>query len=261
MKLFNIFKKNKGAKRYAIIDIGDKDFEQQVVRRSYKQPVMVDFWAAWCGPCRQLGPALEKVAEDPNSEFILAKLNTEHNKRTAAKYNIRSIPAVKLFRNGQVVAEFTGARPEALIRRFVDKATSASPPTIHQKLPLDKRVYQAEQHLKKGRGFEAFILLEGIAEDENGRAIKLLPLAKFLFDVETRDALTGLDELDDLYLDTKTALRKRKPAEALNHLFAALDIGEDMDRPLITGVIESIFTLLGEKSKITQQYQPQLIKS
>jgi thioredoxin len=261
MKLFNIFKNNKGAKRYAIIDIGDKEFEQQVIRRSYKTPVMVDFWAAWCMPCRQLGPVLEKVAEDPNSQFILAKLNTEDNKHTAAKYNIRSIPAVKLFRNGQVVAEFTGVRPEPLVRRFIDKATSGSAPSSHQTIVLEKRVQQAVQHLKKGRGFEAFVLLDNLPEEENGRSASLFPLAKFLFDLEMGDGLTGITELDDHYLDAQTALRKRKPADALTHLFSALHVGEKIDRPVTISVIEALFTLLGENHKITQTYRPQLTQA
>ena len=113
MKLFGFLKKQRTPKRMAIIDVDDRCFESQVIRRSYKSTVVVDYWAAWCVPCRQLGPILERVAEDPQSDFILAKLNTEHNKKTATRYNIRSIPAVKAFRNGQVVHEFSGALPES----------------------------------------------------------------------------------------------------------------------------------------------------
>lgn len=264
MKLLNIFKKTKGAKRYAIIDIGDHDFEQQVVRRSYKSPVIVDFWASWCGPCRQLGPVLEKIAEDPSSEFILAKLNTEHNQRTAAKYNIRSIPAVKMFRNGQVVGEFTGALPETLVRRFINKSTDGpapSPPNLNQLTP-DQRLYQARQHLKKGRGFEAFILLDRFPEGVGAEtAVSLLPLARFLFDMENGDALTGVEQLDNEYRRATRALQKRKPGAALEYLTIALDAGEAIDRPYTTGVIQSILALLGEKHKLTQQFHSKLAAS
>jgi putative thioredoxin len=258
MKLFSFFKKDKAARRAAIIDVSDANFEQQVIRRSYKSPVLVDFWAAWCMPCRQLGPVLEKLAEDPDGQFILAKLDTEQNRRTAAKYGIQSIPNVKMFRNGQMVDEFTGALPGVLVRRFIVKNTETPPPPplIQGSGTPAQRLKQADQHLKKGRGFEAFILLNDFPEsDEAQQANRLLPLARFLFDMEDGDGLTGVEALDTAYQTATEALRKRKPAAALDHLLMALEAGEEMDRPYTLEVIDSLFALLGENHQITKQYR------
>jgi putative thioredoxin len=250
-------KKNKSLKRAAIFDASDENFKQLVLQRSYKTTVVVDFWAAWCGPCRMLGPVLERIAEEPDGQFVLAKLNTEYNQRTAAQYQIRSIPAVKAFRNGQMVNEFTGALPEPLVRRFIDKVTSGPPPQPAIKASPNpaKRLKQAEQHLKKGRGFEAFVLLKDFPSGpEAERAEKLLPLAKFMVDIEDGDGLTGLDKLDDHYLAASGALHQRNPAKAFEHLDAALDGGESMDDGYTNEIIASLLDLLGENHQVVQQY-------
>jgi len=262
MKLFSFLKKDKDPERtWAVIDVSDKDFKQQVIRRSYKTPVMVDFWAAWCGPCRQLGPVLEDMAVDPQSEFILAKLDTEHNQRVAGKFQIRSIPAVKLFRNGQVVGEFTGARPAVLVKRFVQKTLDQDPPSprISGSSDPTQRLEQAKQHLRKGRGFEAYVLLANFPPGtEEETAAQLLPLARFLFDMEDGDALTGLEDLDKQYETATTALKKHNYGNALDALFSALDLGEDLDHVYITAVIEGILALLGKDNQLTQKYQKRL---
>ena len=261
MGLFSFLKKEKTQKRAAIIDVDDADFKKYVIRRSYKTAVLVDFWAAWCGPCRQLGPVLEKIAEEPDQTFILAKLNTEHNPRAAASYSIRSIPAVKAFRNGQVVNEFTGALPETLVRRFIDKVSSEPPPapTLALNANPAKRLKQGQAHLRRGRGFEAYVTLNDFPESpQSEMAQDLLPLADFLFDVEDEHILTGVAELDQEYLATAKAMKRGKPAVALDHLFTALEAGETMDEPYTTEIIEATFTLLGDSSKVTQEYRARL---
>lgn len=247
MGILGFLKKNKSQKRLAIIDVTDSNFKQQVVRRSYKSLVLVDYWAAWCGPCRHLGPILEKIAEDPESNFILAKLNTEYNPKTANQYQIRSIPNVKAFRNGQVINEFSGAIPESLVRRFIQKCQSTQPPTpqISRSDDPARRLRQAEQHLKKGRGFEAFVMLNDFPESpESPRAGDLLPLARFLFDMDDGDGLTGIEELDEQYLAAANALKRNKPEIALNRLDDALEAGEEIDESYTKKVIDSLKLML-----------------
>src|SRR5215212_5578187 len=103
-----------------IRDVTEATFEQDVIQRSHEVPVLVDFWAAWCGPCRQLTPALESAVREREPEVDLAKLDTDANQRIAAAFRIQGIPAVKAFRDGRVVDEFVGAQPPAQVARFLD---------------------------------------------------------------------------------------------------------------------------------------------
>src|SRR5207302_6268181 len=167
--------------RFAVmIDVTDETFEKEVLDRSVEVPVVVDLWAEWCGPCRTLGPILEKVVGETDGKVVLAKVDVDANPRVSARFRVQSIPAVYALSNRQVVDHFVGALPEASVREFIGRLAPAETEvdrlvaagdeaSLRQALDLEPGnekavVGLAELLVSKGDSEEALSLLARIPE-------------------------------------------------------------------------------------------------
>ena len=156
-----------------VVDLKQEQFQSEVIERSHTTPVLVDFWAPWCGPCRSLSPVLEKLAGEYAGAFLLAKINTDENPDLALAFQVRSIPQVVLFQEGQAVDQFAGAIPEAEIRRFLKPYCPTE---------VDKLFALARGKLDAGQKEEARGLLEQVVDREPQHSAARLALAKLLIE-------------------------------------------------------------------------------
>src|SRR6266540_3037447 len=160
------------------MDVTTATFDREVLERSRELPVVVDFWAAWCGPCRVLGPVLERQADERAGAFELVKVDVEANPELALRYQIQGIPAVKAFRDGRVVREFVGALPPAAVAQFLDELTG---PSAAERLVAE---------LKESG--ELPDVVSALEQDEHERALELLSEEISAADGERRERLLAL---------------------------------------------------------------------
>ncbi len=257
-----------------------RDFSSDVIDRSRSVPVLVDFWAEWCGPCKVLGPTLERLEQKSGGRWVLAKVDTDRHQDLAQQYGVRGIPNVKLFLDGRVANEFTGAMPEHAVERWLERV-----------LPnrFQKEIEEAERLVHAGKGTEARRLLEDLLAREPGELHARVLLAKLLLPsdrVKARDLVEGIEEDSPLFpgadaVRTIAALRgKLEHPESLPagpgrevYLAAITDLTKEDYRGALEKFIEvirndrhfdedgsrkaciAIFRLLGEEHDVTRSYR------
>ncbi|MFK5970496.1 MAG: thioredoxin [Candidatus Marithrix sp.] len=156
-----------------IIVANQQNFTTEVLEKSNQIPVLVDFWASWCAPCKMIEPILEKLVEGYQGQFILAKVDTDEQQQLAGQYSIRGIPALKLFKHGKVVEETSGVQSEDVLRKMIDK---------HRERPADKLRTQADLANVAGNYSEAISLLQQAQELDPEYHPVTLELAKLMID-------------------------------------------------------------------------------
>ena len=265
-----------------IIEVTEADFEYQVLVYSQQTPVVVDFWAEWCQPCRILGPILENLAQEAQGIFRLAKLNVDENPNLAIRYAVRSIPVVKAFRNGEIIAEFIGVQPENRIREFIRSIAPSQSDLILEKglslLQLGKfneaerafrEVLEDEPDDTRAQlGLVKCLLLQGKVEESNriltnfpasrefNTAMQLLPLAKAL--VEQNKSPYSDNPLEASFNNALRLVKLGNVEAAMDGLLDILRTDKTFRNGETRKIMVALLELLGENNPQTKQYRSEL---
>lgn len=266
------------------IEVNELNFEYEVITYSRNVPVLVDFWAEWCQPCKTLSPILEKLTAEAQGALRLAKVNIDQNPNLAMQYSVRSIPTVKAFINGQIVSEFVGVQPEGRIRDFIEKLTPPSPLDLDieksQSLLLSHQWEQAEKTLRGilsqkpesaaamlglakallalKKPDEALVLLESIPDSREMRSADLLkPYASALLRFE-RGELLEETSLDAIFRNSLNLASQRKFPLALDGLLEIINQDKNYHNKIARDVILGILELMGNEDPQTRAYRTEL---
>jgi len=267
-----------------IVDVNEADFEYKVLSYSQNLPVVVEFWATWCRPCKVLGPMLETLAQEANGAFRLARVDVDQNPNLALRFGVRTIPTVKAFTSGQVVSDFVGAVPEERLREFLGKITPPSPLQLQlekansllelrqwaQAEKLYRELFDtaadlpatlwglARALLMQNKNLEALSILETFpASRLYHTAQMLLPYARDLNDL-SRGSLPDETELDAAYRNAILLAGRGNLPAALDGLLDILRQDKRFRRDRARQVIVGLLELLGENDLQTRQYRAEL---
>jgi putative thioredoxin len=270
----------------SVIDVGEVDFEEKVIQASHDLPVVVDFWADWCQPCRILSPMLERLAEEHEGSFVLAKVDVDANPNLSGLFGIQSIPAVKAFRDGQVVSEFVGVQPEELLRRFVDELVPSAADELADQAAsaresgdlVDAEALYREalsgdsSHQAAKLGLAALLAMRG--EDEEARGLLAqLPATEGVRQLdaalELKSAARGKDDREALRIraesgdrDAELTLASAEAAAGEHHVALERSLrlvqsgGDQRDRA--RDLMVRIFEALGDEHPLTREFRPRL---
>ncbi len=267
-----------------ILDVNELNFENEVILRSHEVPVVVDFWAAWCQPCRALGSMLERLAIEGGGRFRLAKVNVDESPNLAARFGVLSIPAVKAFRNGQVIAEFVGSVTETRLRAFLKKVVpdeSEAALGEGKSLLLTRRWREAERAFRgilerdDGNGPAALGLLHALLMQGRGReslevlrtfprsseavaAERLKPLGELLAEAESDGPRSEDDPLAAAYYQAGRLIARGNLPSAMDGLIEILRQDKRYRGGQPKAVLLALFTLLGDQDPLTRQYRDEL---
>ena len=236
-----------------VIEVTEANFEQQVLEQSRQRPVLLDFWAPWCGPCKMLGPVLEKLAAEFEGAFALAKVNTDENQALAAQFDVRSIPTVMLVRDGEIAADFAGTQPENFIRQWLQQQLGTEP-------KADDRLEHARELFINGELDEADKLLAALLNDDpnNAEATRLQGEIYFKRLATTPQPTVKGPEGD--YQRACTLIANGKSQEALAMFLKMVEDDKTWNDSAARKTMLKVFDIVGTRSPLAEEYRAKLAK-